>query len=284
MNNQDGSGHWAVLLCGGRGSRMGDLTEAAPKPLVEVHGKPILWYSFWTLYDHGFRNFVLPLGYKGEMIADYFAEISAGLDCEVHCVDTGEDSPIAHRIHKVQDRIPEGQDFFLLNSDTIFEFDIEEMLAVHREKNALVTLSSVEVISTWGLITVDGDRIIGFDRQRKVRHLLSDDLPGKHGLVNSGLAWLSKDALREIDLLTCSDFESTLYPHLIEIGRAAHYQIHGEWFPIDTPKDVRTINLEESDRHGSGHMAKAVRDKLESKGSSAKAPTAQEGRADVKLS
>jgi glucose-1-phosphate cytidylyltransferase len=252
----------AVILCGGRGSRMGDATEVLPKPLLEVHGKPILWYSFWTLYGHGFRTFILPLGYRGQMIESYIYELADGLDCEIYCVDTGETTPIAQRISQVQDHIPDAGDFFLLNSDTIFEFDIEAMLALHREADALVTLSSVEVVSTWGLIIMDGDRLAGFDRQRKVQHLVSDDLPGKYGLVNSGLAWLNKDALAEIELGNCDDLESTLYQHLIDIGRATHFKIRGDWFPIDTPKDLRVINLAEDDRHGAGHMAKAVHDKL----------------------
>ncbi len=252
----------AVILCGGRGSRMGSLTEVTPKPLVEVHGKPILWYSFWTLYKHGFRNFILPLGYMGAKIKAYMLEISHGLDCNFSCIDTGEDTPIAGRISQIEKYIPDGEDFFLLNSDTIFDFDVEAMLAVHRKTNALVTLSSVEVVSIWGLIIMDGEQLAGFDRQRKVRHLTSDDLPGKHGLVNSGLAWLNKDALSQIDLKTCGDFESTLYQRMIDLNRAAHYQIQGEWFPIDTPKDLRTINLAEEDRHGAGLTAKAVHDKL----------------------
>lgn len=255
-------GKWAIILCGGRGSRLGSITDTVPKPLVEVHGKPVLWYTFWTLYNHGFRNFILPLGYKGEVIESYMAEITKGLFCNIICVDTGEDTSIAGRILKIQDCIPQDQDFFLLNSDTIFEFDIDAMLELHQAENALVTLSSVEVISTWGLITIDGDTIRGFDRQRKVRHLVSDTLPGMYGLVNSGLAWLNKRALGYVDLEACGDFESALYTRIIDMGRAAHFPIKGEWFPIDTPKDLRTINLAEEDRHGTGDMAKSVHDKL----------------------
>ena len=97
MKSEIEGGRWAVLLCGGRGSRLGEATEAIPKPLVKVHGKPILWFSFWTLYDHGFRNFVLPLGYKGGMIEAYIREISREVDVNLQCVDTGLDTPIAGR-------------------------------------------------------------------------------------------------------------------------------------------------------------------------------------------
>jgi len=262
MINNSVDGKWAVILCGGRGSRMGPVTDAIPKALAEVHGKPILWFIFWTLHNHGFRNFIFPLGYHGAQIESYMHSINDDSDCRITCIDTGEDTPIGLRIQQIREFIPDGEDFFLLNSDTIFDFDIEEMLNVHQESNSLLTLSSVEVVSIWGLIITDGDRLTGFDRQRKIRHLTSDDLPGKYGLINSGLAWLNKDALNEIDLNNCADFETELYKRIIEIGRASHYQIRGEWFPIDTPKDLNVINLTENDVHGRGHIAKAVHDKL----------------------
>ena len=67
---------WAVMLCGGLGSRMGSLTSKTPKSLLMVSGKPIIWYSFWTLYKYGFRNFILPLGYLGNMIHEYMKKNS----------------------------------------------------------------------------------------------------------------------------------------------------------------------------------------------------------------
>jgi len=247
MNTTACDGRWAVILCGGRGSRLGSISKTTPKALVNVHGHPILWYSFWTLYKAGFRNFIFPLGYKGEMIKDYIDELSKGMGCQILAVDTGEDTSIAKRIHQIAHLIPENEDFFLINSDTIFDFDIEGMYQTHREKNALLTLSSVEVVSSWGLIMVKDDEIYGFDRQRKVRHLVSDGHKGMYGLVNSGLAWLNKDALNYADLNTCGDFETNVYQKLINLKRVAHYEIHGLWFPIDTQKDLQVINLEIDD-------------------------------------
>jgi glucose-1-phosphate cytidylyltransferase len=255
-------GKWAVLLCGGSGSRMGDLTRDKPKPLLEVHGHPILWYAFMTLYQHGFRNFVFPLGYKGDMIRKFITEISQDMPVSIQCIDTGEDTSIAHRIHQVKDAIPDHQDFFILNSDTIFDFDIQAMHQVHQETKALVTLSSVVVISAWGLIMMNGNNIVGFDRQRKVRYLESSEIPGVHGAVNSGLAWLNKDALLHIDLLTCGDFETDLYQKLIAMNRAAHFEITGDWFPIDTPKDLHAINFKGEDKHDTWLSAKAMKDTI----------------------
>ena len=241
---------------------MGPLTEDRPKPLIEVHGKPILWYVFLSLYRHGIRNFILPLGYRGKMIEEYVLEVSREMGCNVLCEDTGEDTSIAERIQQIEPLIPDHADFLILNSDTIFDFDIGGMYKMHKSENALVTLSSVEVVSSWGLILLKDDEIVGFDRQRKVHRMISKESPGLEGVVNSGIAWLNKDALKFVDMKTCWDFETILYSKLIEIGRAAHFRLKGCWFPIDTPKDLQIVNLAADDRHASGHMAKAVKESL----------------------
>jgi glucose-1-phosphate cytidylyltransferase len=253
---------WAVVLCGGRGSRMGDATNELPKPLIEVHGKPILWYVIHSLYKNGVRDFVLPLGYRGEMIDSYARSLSRELGFRAHCVSTGTDTPIAQRVTQVSPLLADHSDFLLLNSDTIFDFDIRGMLAIHRAAKALVTLASVEVVSSWGLILMQDGKLVGFDRQRKIRAVLSGTALSTEGRVNSGIAWLNKDALDLVDLQTCSDFETAVYSRAIELGRAAHFHLDGVWFPIDTPKDLAVVNLMSDDRHGSGHIAMAVKEEL----------------------
>jgi glucose-1-phosphate cytidylyltransferase len=233
---------WALMLCGGLGSRMGSLTENMPKPLLLVYGRPIIWYSFWSLYQKGFRNFVLPLGYLGHMIKEYISDISQNLDCNIHFVDTGADSSIASRIHQVSHIIPDNQDFFLLNTDTIFNFDVESMYKHHVAKKALVTLSSVEVISPWGILTVNGDDIVAFDRGRKVQKLVSSHVNDGYGVVNSGLAWINQSAFELIDFDNVGDFETDLFGAVIAAKRMSHFALNGIWIPIDTPKDLDAIN------------------------------------------
>ena len=241
-SDHDPDRKWAVMLCGGLGSRMGSLTESRPKPLLLVHGRPIIWYSFWGLYKKGFRNFILPIGYLGHMIKEYVSEISKNVDCNIQFVDTGSDTPIAARIHQISHLIPEGKDFFLLNTDTIFNFNIESMYEYHVAKGALVTLSSVEVISPWGILTVVGDDIVDFDRGRKVQRLISSHVNNGYGVVNSGLAWINKSAFNLIDFDNAGDFETDLFGAAIRESRMSHFALDGIWVPIDTPKDLAAIN------------------------------------------
>jgi len=255
---------WVVILCGGRGSRMGAITEDLPKSLVEVQGKPILWYTLLTLYEQGFRNYILPLGYNGDMIKSYINRGFRNMDCDIQCIDTGESTSIAKRMLQISGMIPEKSDFFLINSDTFFKFDIGAMYDLHKRQNALLTLSSVEIVSAWGLILMHQGSLVGFDRERKVRHLVFEKDRTIEGHVYSGFAWINKAALRYADMETCGDFESSLYPKIINIGRAAHFEIEGVWFPIDTPKDLQLINMLIHDKHGIGHVVRDTKESLSS--------------------
>ena len=236
------NGSWAVMLCGGLGSRMGNLTLETPKSLLMVSGKPIIWYSFWTLYKYGCRNFILPLGYLGNMIREYIQQIASNIECNIYMVETGIETSIANRIKKIKKIIPEKTDFLLLNTDTLFDFDIPTMYKVHITNNSLVTLSSVDVISPWGILTVSGENIINFDRNRKVQKLISNHDVKGYGVVNSGIAWINKNALNLINFEKDIDFETELFGSAIKEKRISHYKLDGIWFPIDTPKDLNSIN------------------------------------------
>ena len=228
--------HWVIVLCGGRGSRLGSVTESIPKSLVLIHDKPIIWYTFLTLYKDGFRKFVFPLGYRGSMIEEFISKEFYSLDCKIRFIDTGEDTPISQRLHKVSNQIADEDDFFLINGDTFFDFDILGMYHFHRRKNALATLSSVKIISDYGILIEEGGQLKNFSREEEVSHFTLNRKKNARGYVNSGFVWLNKDALKLIDLENCKNFEQELFQKVIKMGRAAHFKIDGNWFSVDTKK------------------------------------------------
>ena len=241
---------------------MGSITKTTPKPLIPIHGHPILWYILMTLRKHGIKNLVFPLGYKGEMLENYVKKTFADSDFVIHFANTGIESSIAERINMIADIIPEDADFLLLNSDTIFDFDINAMLELHRKSNALATFSTVEIISSWGLLHKRNNTLAGFSRERKAHYLASKDDHELRGYIYSGIGFINKQALSLIDLKNCHDFEQDLYSKIIEMGRGAHYEIEGSWFAIDTPKDLQIINQLTGDKNNRGKIVHSIQKKL----------------------
>lgn len=262
-NNDILKDKWVVILCGGRGGRLNPITETIPKPLVEVYGKPILWYIFLVLYKYGFKHFIFPLGYKGKLIEKFITQKFGEYDCEVRFIETGESSPASHRIYKVAKLIPKHDDFFLVNGDTFFDFDIIKMYQLHKQKNALLTFSSVDIITDYGVIVEEKGKIIDFALEKKVDCLyLNSGLKPAKGYLNAGLVWLNKDALNLINLKKCKNFEQQLYPKIIKLKKAAHYQIKGHWFAIDTKKDLDIINSVAESQQKIGDIVKIAKKNL----------------------
>ena len=237
---------WAIILCGGRGERLGHITDSIPKPLVEVGGKPILWYILYTLYKKGFRRFFFPLGYKGNMIESFVHGILRNKKCEYIFLNTGHSTPVADRLNQCLPMLPDKDDFFILNGDTIFDFDIFDMLKIHLQSNALLTISSVEVIMSYGMIIKENGEIKDFVKNKKMSHLILRGSDKNQALINAGFIWINKNAFELIDLQTCDDFEVSLFSEIITIGRAVHYELQGLWFPVETQKDIRVLNHSES--------------------------------------
>ena len=253
---------WAIVLCGGMGARMGSITQDLPKPLIRIHGQPLLWYVLRTLKKNGIRRIIFPLGYKGELIRDYLSTAFVDEDMQFELVDTGVETSIAGRILQVRHLVPPGSEFLLLNSDTIFDFPLYEMFAQHRAAAALLTLSSVAVASPWGLIHEKNGELYAFSRERRMHYLMSDEDPAARGYINSGIAVLNQAALAFINTDATHDFEQDVYSRIIELGRATHYRIQGTWFAVDNQKDLQLLNqiAGGSDGHSAG--VQLIKDKL----------------------
>ena len=115
----------AVILCGGKGTRLGLLGKKVPKTLLKVHNKPILWYIIKFLKKNSFNHFILPAGFKGKKIAKYINKEKTLKKLNIEIINTGENTSISKRIHKIKKFI-KSENFILLNGDAIFNFNIKE--------------------------------------------------------------------------------------------------------------------------------------------------------------
>lgn len=176
-----------VILAGGFGTRLREETEFRPKPMVPIGGKPILWHIMKIYAHYGFYRFIICLGYKGEMIKNYFlnhrlegVDFTINLktgsikehqindeDWEVTLVDTGQESMTGARIAKAA-RYIDTERFLLTYGDGLANINIEELMDFHKTQKKLVTLTGVNLTSRFGNLELNGNAITSFAEKKKI--------------------------------------------------------------------------------------------------------------------
>ena len=138
------------MLCGGRGGRLGSLGEKIPKCLLNVRGQPILWYIILRLHLDGFNHFILPLGYRGDLIRNYVTANLSPLGARFDMPDTGEDTSIGGRLDQVRHLV--GDPFLLTNGDTLFDLDAAKVMRDHKNSEASITFLTCDIVSQYGIL------------------------------------------------------------------------------------------------------------------------------------
>jgi glucose-1-phosphate cytidylyltransferase len=177
-----------IILCGGMGTRLREETEYKPKPMVEIGGKPILWHIMKHYAHYGYKEFVLALGYKGDVIRDYFLNFynynndftvdlsnngqvqthnaSIKEDWKVTLVETGDNSMTGYRVKLCGKYITEDR-FMLTYGDAVSNINLNELVDFHINKNTIGTVTGVYPPSRFGDLVVDGDLVSRFKQQLK---------------------------------------------------------------------------------------------------------------------
>jgi len=239
----------AVILCGGRGQRLGNIGDKIPKIMSIVNGYPIIWYSILKLYSSGIRHFILPLGYKGEQIQGYIDEKFNQLNARIDAIHTGENSTIGKRMHMIKYLIP-AEPFLLVNGDCLFDFGINELSNLHDKSSSLATLATCQIVSQYGLILVHQGKVSSFSRGSQIKSFVINDNQNNEimGYVNAGITLLNSETLNEINLLETSNFERDLFPKLIKKKGVSFFPIQDYWFAVETAKDLDIVNGKAEDK------------------------------------
>ena len=244
-----------VILCGGKGTRLREETEYRPKPLVQIGGKPILWHIMKTYSAFGFHEFVLCLGYKGEMIKDYFINydllnsdftISLGTkqivrdnvahdeaNWRVSLVDTGDETMTGGRLARIRNYIGSDEDFLVTYGDGVADINMHELVRFHRDSGRVATLTGVHPIGRFGELAVEDGAV-----RRFAEKPASSDT-----WVNGGYFVLNR---RIFDYLAGDDciFERKPLERLSSEGQLGVYQHPGYWQCMDTLRDMEQLNHE----------------------------------------
>src|SRR3989338_5586703 len=160
----------AVILCGGKGTRLNEYTEALPKPLVQIVNKPILHHLMDLYASFGHKDFILLIGYKGDKIKEYFKD---NKEFNIQFIDSGEEANKAQRLLDAKKLIKE--DTFLMSyGDDLTDADINNVIEFHKKNKKVVTLTAVPLLSPFGIIEVnENDEVTSFREKPKLNHWMN---------------------------------------------------------------------------------------------------------------
>lgn len=241
-----------VLLAGGLGTRISEETHVRPKPMVEIGGMPILWHIMKMYSNFGFNEFIVCLGYKGDVIKEWFAQYhlrqsdvtfrfvrGGGVyyhnnvrePWTVTLVDTGPNTMTGGRLARLRRLINPGERFMMTYGDGVSDIDIGALVRFHEQHGRLATLTTVVPEGRFGVVEIgEGDAVHSFqektDNQKR---------------VNAGFFVLEE---RVFDYLTEGDatiFEQLPLRTLASEGQLVSYAHHGFWHPMDTLSDKQKL-------------------------------------------
>lgn len=245
-----------VILCGGKGTRLAEETVIRPKPLVEIGGRPILWHIMQIYSHYGFKDFVLCLGYKGEILKQYFYNyhlllndftINLGknenisfhmenknnneTDWNVTLIDTGLNALKGARTKKIEKYID--SDYFLLTyGDSVADVNINEIIKFHLAHGKIATITGVRPPSRFGDLVIENKKVLTF----------SEKPQASAGIINGGFFVFNKEIFDYLTTRDECDLERGALEKLAKDGELMVYEHKGSWECMDTTRDVNYLD------------------------------------------
>lgn len=239
----------AVILAGGFGTRLAEMTGTIPKPMVEIGGKPMLWHIMNIYAHHGVTEFVIALGYKAEMIKEYFLNFYAfnndiTLDLAsgkttvhdgkqpkwtIHLVDTGLHTQTGGRLKNLKNWL--GNETFLMTyGDGVSDVNITELIKFHKQQKKMATITAVHPAARFGGLVIEQNTVIEFTEKNQA----------KEGWINGGFFVLEPGV---IDLIENDQtiWERAPLEHLASHKQLSAYCHPGFWQPMDTLRECQLL-------------------------------------------
>jgi len=225
----------AVILAGGRGTRLNEETKNIPKPMVKIGGKPILWHIMKIYSSYGINEFIICCGYKKEIIENYFKRYNSPKNKEnwkVTFIDTGKESMTGGRLKRVKRLISNEKFFFFTYGDGLSDINIKQLINFHLKNKKLATVTAVRPPGRYGVLNIKNSMVKKFSEKAK----------GGDGYINGGFFILSPKVLNLIN----SDKTTWEQEPMLKLAKKKQlmaYKHDGFWQSMDTYRDK--LQLEE---------------------------------------
>lgn len=242
-----------VILCGGKGTRLSEETETRPKPMVEIGGRPILWHIMKYYSQFGYNNFVLALGYKAEIIKQYFYNLRITssdssitldpkstikyynspneMDWSITFIDTGLETLKGARIKRVEKYI-KSDNFHLTYGDGLSNVNIKELVKFHFSHKKLATVTAVRPPSRFGEMILHDNDVKIFNEKSQMHT----------GYINGGFFILNKEIMNYLSVDEECDFEIGPLQQLVKDGQLKAFKHDGFWQCMDNLRDKNYLS------------------------------------------
>lgn len=229
-----------VILCGGKGTRLGELGKVRPKPLVPIGGMPVVWHIMKSYAHWGHKRFVLCLGYKGELIEEFFtrgtvsgeraaAQPPTEPGWKITFADTGAETGTSGRVLRIQPFIAKDERFFLTYGDGVSSVDLEQLLQYHLCMKKLATVTGVHPETTFGIIREEGGVVTAFAEK-----------PRLDVIINGGFFVMEQKVFEYLE--SDGPLEERPLGRLTAERQLAVYHHEGFWQCMDNQKEVERLS------------------------------------------
>jgi glucose-1-phosphate cytidylyltransferase len=220
-----------VILCGGKGSRLAEETKVKPKPMVKIGNFPILIHIMKKYYKHGFRNFILALGYKKEIIIKYFKKTKFKEKWNVELVNTGKDTLTAKRLLKLKNKLIENEHFLLTYGDGLSDLNINKLVNFHVKHKKVATVTAVRPPARFGELKIIKNNVSNFDEKNQINL----------GWINGGFFVFNNKIFNFIPKKN-SMLERNTMKNLTSKKQLMAFKHNGFWQCMDTLRDKELLN------------------------------------------
>ena len=225
-----------MILCGGKGTRLGDVTKITPKPMVKIGNDPIVWHVMQWYASFGCRRFILCLGHLKGAFQSYFkrhARAIERLGWEIDLVDTGAETATGGRVWQAAKALRKtDREFFMTYGDGVSDVDISKLLKKHHATKRLITISAVHPASRFGELVIKGDKVTDFHEKGVARYY-----------INGGFMVIDRKFigrfLKDDDAMF---FEQRPMHDAAAKGQMTVYKHEGFWQCMDTPREHALLN------------------------------------------